>query len=229
MTTKPMEHTQHGDQPQAQQDEATRILVWDIPTRVFHWSLVLCFVIAYLTSESERWQIWHVTAGYTFGLLLLFRLIWGVVGTRYARFSNFVQSPKAVIAYMGSLLTRHPTHYIGHNPAGAWAIIAMLVLGLLTVLTGWASFNDYGDWIGKLHEGIVNGLLVVIAIHVGGVVASSFLHRENLVRAMVNGHKQGNAAEAIRYPQWIIGVLLILGVVVFLGALLTGRLPTLLP
>jgi hypothetical protein len=105
----------------------------------------------------------------------------------------------------------------------------MLGLGLLTVLTGWASFNDYGDWIGKLHEGIVNGLLVVIVIHVGGVVASSFLHRENLVRAMVNGHKQGNAAEAIRYPQWIIGVLLILGVVVFLGALLTGRLPTLLP
>lgn len=229
MMTESTSDLRQGTQTECQTHPPSRVLVWDIPTRIFHWSLVLCFVIAYLTSDSERWQLWHVSAGYTFGLLLLFRLIWGVVGTRYARFSNFVQSPKAIIAYMGSLLTRHPTHYIGHNPAGAWAIIAMLGLGLLTVLTGWASFNDYGDWIGKLHEGIVNGLLVVIVIHVGGVVASSFLHRENLVRAMVNGHKQGNAAEAIRYPQWIIGVLLILGVVVFLGALLTGRLPTLLP
>ena len=229
MMTESTDDLQHSTQSGCQSNPPSRVLVWDIPTRIFHWSLVLCFVIAYLTSESERWQLWHVSAGYTFGLLLLFRLIWGVVGTRYARFSNFVQSPKAVIAYMGSLLTRHPTHYIGHNPAGAWAIIAMLGLGLLTVLTGWASFNDYGDWIGKLHEAIVNGLLVVIAIHIGGVIASSFLHRENLLRAMINGHKQGNAAEGMRYPQRIVGTVLVVGMIAFLWALLTSRLPALLP
>ena len=207
----------------------SRILVWDIPTRLFHWSLVLCFIVAYLTSESERLQLWHVTAGYLFGALLLFRLVWGVLGTRYARFSNFVRRPGAVVAYLGSLLTRHPQHYVGHNPAGAWAILGMVGLGMLAVLTGWASFSDYGDWFGELHEGIVNALLLIIAVHVGGVMVSSLLHRENLVRSMVNGYKLGNASESIRYPQWIVGLLLLLGLGLFLWALLTSRLPLLLP
>lgn len=205
------------------------ILVWDVPTRIFHWLLVLCFVIAYLTSESERWQLWHVTAGYTFGLLLLFRLIWGLVGTRYARFTNFVRGQKQTMRYLGSLLTRQPQHCVGHNPAGGWAIVGMIGLGVLTALTGWASFNDYGDWFGELHEGVVNILILVIAIHIGGVVVSSLLHQENLVRAMVNGHKSGKAAEGIRYPQRIVGVLMVAGLGAFLWALLTGRLPMLLP
>ncbi|MGI9142719.1 MAG: cytochrome b/b6 domain-containing protein [Fluviibacter sp.] len=207
----------------------TRILVWDIPTRIFHWILVLCFVVAYLTSESERWQLWHVTAGYLFGVLLLFRLFWGVVGSRYARFSQFVRGPRQVLAYLSSLLTRNPEHFTGHNPAGALAIVGILGLGLLTVLTGWASFNDYGDWIGELHEGIVNVLLFIIGIHVGGVLISSVLHRENLVRAMINGHKRGAAVEAIRYPQWVVGVLLLAGLITFLWALLSGHLPWLMP
>jgi cytochrome b len=207
----------------------SRILVWDIPTRFFHWSLVLCFVVAYLTSESERWQLWHVTAGYLFGALLLFRMVWGLIGTRYARFGNFVRRPKAVRAYLAGLLTRHPEHYVGHNPAGGWAILGMLGLGMLTVLTGWASFSDFGDWFGELHEGIVNVLLLIIAIHVGGVMVSSLLHRENLVRSMVNGYKLGNASDGIRYPQWLIGALLIVGLGVFVWALLSSRLPLLLP
>ncbi len=207
----------------------SRILVWDIPTRLFHWSLVVCFVIAYLTSESERWQLWHVTAGYTFGALLVFRLVWGAIGSRYARFSNFVRGPKQTMRYLGSLLTRHPQHYVGHNPAGAWAIVGMIGLGLLVVFTGWASFNDYGDWFGELHEGIVNALIVVIGVHIGGVIVSSFLHHENLVRSMVNGYKQGKLIDAIRYPQWVVGALLVLGMGTFLWALLTSRLPALLP
>ena len=207
----------------------TRILVWDIPTRIFHWILVLCFVVAYLTSESERWQLWHVTAGYIFGAVLLFRMFWGVVGSRYARFSQFVRGPRHILAYLRSLLTRSPEHFTGHNPAGALAIVGILGLGLLTVLTGWASFNDYGDWIGELHEGIVNGLLLIIGIHIGGVLISSVLHRENLVRAMINGHKRGAAVEAIRYPQWVVGVLLLAGLITFLWALLSGQLPWLMP
>lgn len=206
-----------------------RILVWDIPTRIFHWLLVLCFTVAYLTSESERWQLWHVVAGYTFGALLLFRLLWGMVGSRYARFSQFVRGPSQVLTYLRSLLSRKPDHYTGHNPAGALAIVGILGLGLLTVLTGWASFNDYGDWIGELHEGIVNVLLLIIGIHIAGVLISSLLHRENLVRAMVNGYKRGAAVEAIRYPQWIAAVLLVVGLIAFLWALLSSQLPWLMP
>ncbi len=209
--------------------DRTPILVWDVPTRIFHWALVFCFMLAYVTSESERWQLWHVTAGYVFGFLLIFRIFWGLIGTRYAKFTHFVRGPKAVAAYLRTLLTRHPAHYVGHNPAGAWAIIGILILGLMTVLTGWASFNDYGDWIGELHEAIVNLLLLVIVVHVVGVVVSSFLHRENLVRAMVNGRKQGHPTDAIRYPQWIIGMLLITGMLFFIWGLLTGHMPWLLP
>ena len=214
---------------QSKQDVQTRILVWDVPTRIFHWGLVLCFVVAYLTSESERWQLWHVTAGYTFGVLLLFRLVWGVVGSRYARFTQFVRGPGQVFAYLRSLLTKNPEHYTGHNPAGAWAIVSILSLGLLTVLFGWASFNDYGDWLGALHEGVVNVLLLIIGIHIVGVLLSSVLHRENLVRAMVNGRKRGAAVEAIRYPQWIVGILLVSALLVFWWALLSGYLPGLMP
>lgn len=206
-----------------------RILVWDVPTRLFHWLLVLSFVVAYLTSESERLQLWHVGAGYVFGALLLFRLVWGLVGTRYARFGNFVCGPHAVIRYLRSLFSRRPAHYIGHNPAGAWAIVAMLGLGLLTVLTGWASFNDYGDWFGELHEGIVNVLLLIVGVHVAGVLLSSLLHRENLVRAMVNGYKQGAASDAIRYPQWIVGALLLAGLIALLWGLFSGHWPWLMP
>ena len=207
----------------------SRILVWDIPTRIFHWLLVLSFTVAYLTSESERWQLWHVVAGYTFGALLLFRLLWGMVGSRYARFSQFVRGPSQVLTYLRSLLSRKPDHYTGHNPAGALAIVGILGLGLLTVLTGWASFNDYGDWIGELHEGIVNALLLIIGIHIAGVLISSLLHRENLVRSMVNGYKQGASVEAIRYPQWIVAALLVAGLIAFLWGLLSGQLPWLVP
>lgn len=220
--------TEMTQQPQGVQAK-TRILVWDIPTRIFHWLLVLCFVIAYLSSESERWQLWHVTAGYAFGALLLFRMFWGVVGSRYARFSQFIRGPRQVLAYLRSLLTRSPEHFTGHNPAGALAILGILGLGLLTVLTGWASFNDYGDWFGELHEGIVNVLLIIIGIHIVGVLVSSALHRENLVRSMINGHKHGVSVEAIRYPQWIVGVLLLAGLLTFLWALLSGQLPWLMP
>lgn len=208
---------------------ASRILVWDLPTRLFHWLLVLCFVLAYLTSESERLQLWHITAGYSFGFLLVFRLLWGVIGSRYARFTQFVRGPRQVLGYLRSLFTKNPDHYTGHNPAGALAIVGILVFGLLTVITGWAAFNDYGDWFGELHEGIVNALLLIIGIHIAGVLVSSLLHRENLVRAMVNGHKQGAAVEAIRYPQRIVGLGLLVGLVVFLWALLSGHLPWLMP
>jgi succinate dehydrogenase hydrophobic anchor subunit len=105
----------------------------------------------------------------------------------------------------------------------------MLGLGLLTVLTGWASFNDYGDWFGELHEDFVNVLLLIIGVHVAGVLLSSLLHRENLVRAMVNGYKQGAASDAIRYPQWIVGVLLLAGLTALLWGLFSGHLPWLVP
>jgi hypothetical protein len=106
-----------------------RIRVWDLPLRVFHWLLALSFAGAFLASEGEGVRDLHVVLGYTVAVLVAFRLVWGVAGSRYARFRSFAFGPQAVRAYLASLLARRPLHYVGHNPAGGWAIYALLALG----------------------------------------------------------------------------------------------------
>jgi cytochrome b len=193
-----------------------RILVWDAPVRVFHWLMVLCFAGAYLTAESERWRLIHVTLGYTLGGLIAFRLLWGVAGTRYARFASFVRGPAAVWDYLRTLPGGTPTHYTGHNPAGAVAIVLLLGAGAIIVATGWASYNEVGgEWLSALHEGASNTMLGIVAIHVAGVVVSSRLHRENLVRSMVTGNKAGARINAIHSAFWWIALLLLAAVLGF--------------
>ena len=99
--------------------ERPRTLVWDAPVRVVHWLLVLSFGVAGLSAESERWQLVHITAGYTRAGLVAFRILWGLVGTQHARFGDFVRGPRSVAGYLKSLVSRHPEHHAGHNPAGA--------------------------------------------------------------------------------------------------------------
>jgi cytochrome b len=193
-----------------------KILVWDAPTRVFHWLLAASFAGAFLTAESERLRTLHVSFGYTVVALLAFRLLWGVVGTRYARFSSFTFGARRLLSYIKSVLAFSPQNYIGHNPAGSWAIYAIFALTLLTGATGYAAYNDIGgDWAGELHEGAANAFLAVVIVHIIGVVVSSLIHRENLARAMLSGYKSGPANAAIRYRHRIVAVALVLA----LGAL----------
>jgi cytochrome b len=192
---------------------STPVLVWDAPVRVFHWLLVLSFCGAYFTADSERWRLLHVTLGYTVGGLVAFRLVWGLVGTRYARFANFVRGPRAVGAYLRSLLNRQPMHHTGHNPAGALAIVALLLLSALTVGFGWATYADLGgEWLATLHEAAGNLMLAVAGFHLAGVVVSSGLHRENLVRAMFSGRKRGRPDEAIGRNFGVLAALLLAAV-----------------
>ena len=179
-------------------DGLRQVRVWDAPVRVFHWLLALCFAGAYITSESETWRLLHVTLGYTLGGLLAFRLVWGLVGTRYARFASFVRGPRAVLRYLRSLTAKRPEHYLGHNPAGAVAIVLLLTLGLVMVASGWAVYNDLGpQWLEDLHELAGNTMLAVVVVHLLGVLSASWLHHENLVRSMVTGFKAGTTREAI--------------------------------
>ncbi|WP_255406945.1 cytochrome b/b6 domain-containing protein [Ideonella sp. A 288] len=192
------------------------VLVWDAPVRLAHWLMVASFAGAYLTAESERWRLLHVTLGYTLAALVVFRLVWGLVGTRHARFASFVRGPRAVMAYLRSLLSRHPEHHVGHNPAGALAIIALLATALLITATGYATYNELGgEWLEELHEGAANAMLALVAVHIGGVVVSSWLHRENLVRSMVTGRKDASPDEGIRSAWRSLAAIMLVAVLGF--------------
>lgn len=193
-----------------------KILVWDFPTRAFHWLLALSFAGAFLTADSERYRDVHVTLGYTMLGLVAFRLVWGLIGTRYARFRSFAFGPRSVLTYLKSLLTRSPQHYLGHNPAGSWAIYALLALIVLAGASGWATYEDLGGhWMEEVHEAFSNLLLAFVAVHIAGVAVSSLVHGENLVRSMVTGYKSGEPAAGARYRHRAIGAALVAAVAVF--------------
>lgn len=187
-----------------------KILVWDLPVRVGHWLLVAAFGLAWVTSESESWRLVHVLAGGTVVGVILFRLLWGFIGTRHARFGGFVRGPSAAFAYLKELARGRAPHTTGHNPAGGWAILLLLTLGLATGGTGWLVYNDLGGHgLEELHEGLANAMLFVAGVHVAGVIVGSLAHRENLVRAMLTGKKRGTPEEAIGSARaWAVPLLL---------------------
>ena len=115
-------------------EQNDEIKVWDILVRIFHWSLVIAFFIAYFTGEEEN--IWHIYAGYTVLGLISFRVIWGFIGTKYARFSNFIYSPSTALQYLKGLIMKHPKHYLGHNPAGGWMVILLLTSLFVVTVSG---------------------------------------------------------------------------------------------
>jgi cytochrome b len=167
------------------------VKVWDPFVRIFHWSLVACFVIAYATGdEIERV---HVAAGYTIAGLLAIRIVWGFVGPQHARFSNFVRPPREVLAYVPDVVTLRAPRYIGHNPAGGAMIVALLVALAGTCATGYMMTTD-AYWGSKLiehvHEFMANLTVGLIVAHVIGVLIASFEHRENLVASMISGRKR---------------------------------------
>jgi cytochrome b len=193
-----------------------KIRIWDAPVRVFHWLLVLSFVGAYLTAESEVWRLVHVTLGYTLGGLLAFRLVWGVIGTRYARFSSFVRGPGAVIRYLKSIRAKQAEHHLGHNPAGAVAIVLLMLLGLGITATGYVTYNDLGPgWVGELHDLLANAMVLVIIGHLVGVVTASLQHKENLVRSMVTGFKTGAPDQGIGRTWTVVAVAIVIAVLGF--------------
>ena len=199
----------------------SEIRIWDIFIRLFHWGLVLTFSIAYISGEED--SAIHIYSGYAVLGLISFRVIWGLVGTKYARFTNFIYRKSAVIKYLKSLLTGKPEHYAGHNPAAGWMVIAMLVSLFLTTLSGlqlyavedglgpfannlpeiefinsaYADSNEdsqqgglWSEFWEFIHETSANFTLLLVLFHISGVLLSSLLHRENLIKSMITGNKK---------------------------------------
>jgi cytochrome b len=204
------------------------VLVWDAPIRIFHWLLVVSFAGAWLTSESEAQQMIHYAFGYSACTLVLFRIIWGIVGTRYARFSQFIKGPAETIRHIKSLMTGSEHSSLGHNPAGAIAMISLMILILLIGLTGYWSVKEFlGDFMSEAHETISNITLVIVAIHVGAAIIMSFLQKENLVKSMVSGKKEGTSDQAIRYPMYLVGAGLAIAWAYSFYLIVMGSLPAL--
>lgn len=164
------------------------VRVWDPLVRVFHWGLVATVAVAWLSGDD--WETLHVIAGYGVAGLVAFRLVWGVIGGRHARFAGFVRGPATVLAYLRDMAAGRERRYLGHNPAGAVMVLALLAVLGLTAYTGWLVERDAGEFVEDLHEVLANGLLLLIVLHVGGVIVTSLRHHENLVRSMITGDKR---------------------------------------
>ena len=167
------------------------IRVWDPFVRLFHWSLVGLFAFAFLT--GDEWDKAHEAAGYTIAGLIAARVLWGFVGPRHARFSDFIHSPSAILAFLRDSLSLKARRHIGHNPAGGAMVIALLIAISVICASGYMMGLDafWGEeWVEELHEGAVNVTLGLIALHIIGVIVASIEHKENLARAMVTGWKR---------------------------------------
>ncbi|MDL2338780.1 MAG: cytochrome b/b6 domain-containing protein [Pseudomonadota bacterium] len=171
--------------------QADRIKVWDPLVRVFHWTVVVCVAAAWLSADDFR-SI-HEWLGYTVAALVVLRVVWGCVGSRHARFSQFVRGAASVATYGRSVVKGTAPRYLGHNPLGGWMVLALMATLLSLGLTGWMMTLDtfFGDeWLETLHELLADGLLLLIVVHVSGVLVTGWMHGENLVRAMLTGEKR---------------------------------------
>jgi cytochrome b len=185
---------------------ANTIKVWDPIVRIGHWTLVISFFTAYFT-EDDLLTV-HVWAGYVIGAVVCFRLVWGFVGSRHARFTNFVRTPAAAFEYVRGLLRRQSKRYIGHNPAGGIMILLLLAFLIGTVISGivlygmedgagplaaWVSaYADSEELWEEIHEVFANLTLLLVVMHVAGMLLSGFVHKENLVKAMLTGRKKAD-------------------------------------
>jgi len=185
--------------------------VWDVPTRLAHWAIVLLFGVSWLTAE-QGWITWHRLSGSSMLCVVLFRLFWGVWGSDTARFAQFVRGPRKVGAYVGRLLRgKKGPAGLGHNPLGAWSVVAMLGLLLLQAGLGLFAVDEYGieggplaqhlsfegaRQVAAIHEAVFDLLLVVVALHACAVVAHLVIGGDNLVGPMITGRRRAGPGPA---------------------------------
>jgi cytochrome b len=182
--------------------EPAQVYVWDPFVRLFHWTLVVAFTVAYLTEDD--WLTVHVWAGYLVGGLVVARIVWGFVGPEHVRFADFLYSPADTLRYVRDLVLFRAERHLGHSPGGGAMVVLLLVFLAATVVTGLMVYGgeqqagplagmftkEFGESFEEVHEVIANITLALIIAHVAAVVLASFVHHENLVRSMVTGYKR---------------------------------------
>lgn len=198
-----MNHTA-GERPGPPKAPGRSIRVWDLPTRLFHWLLVLLVIASFITGKvGGTWMQYHKWSGYTIFALLGFRLVWGFIGGNHARFRAFVRGPAAVLHYSRTLLRREAPKHLGHNPLGGWSVIAMLTVLLVQTITGLFANDDIftegplypwvskatSDWLTRVHKLNQLIILVLVGVHIMAVIFYLIAKHENLILPMFTGRK----------------------------------------
>lgn len=209
------------------------VRIWDLPTRLFHWLLVLAIGFSWITASiGGNWMVWHERSGIFILSLLLFRIVWGVIGSDTARFSQFVKSPRAAWQHWRELRMQQGTAFhLGHNPLGAWMVLALLLVLLAQGVTGLFTTDDImtegplmglvtaktADLLTSVHHTVFDGVLLLVVLHVAAILFYRWRKRTNLLKAMVVGSadwdlQQPVPKQSVRFqPAW-------LGLLVFLGS-----------
>ncbi len=195
--------------PTTHETASPRVLVWDMPIRIFHWLLATSFLVAWVlavtTDDESRAFAVHGLLGLFIGALVVFRLVWGLIGTRHARFSGFANSPAALVAYLKGILFGPTREYVGHNPASSYVTWAMLILLVGLIWTG-IQMGSGNESVEELHEILAHSMLALVGIHVLGVILHTVRHRDPITLGMIDGRKRGPSTAAIRSARPISGL-----------------------
>lgn len=203
------------------------VLIWDLPTRLFHWLLVVAVAGAYITGDTGgNWLVWHGRLGLLIVGLITFRIVWGFVGSTYARFSTFVRGPATIKAYLSG-----QWHGLGHNPLGALSVLGLLALVGLQVSSGLFASNDdtgyagpfyalisnhFGSLATSLHHQAFDILVILIGLHIAAIMYYGHVKKDKLLKPMITGHKQvgsGHSAEGGGLVPFVIALVIACSVV----------------
>ncbi len=202
------------------------VKVWDLGVRLFHWSLALLIIANLLLGGDEAGLYTvHVYLGYIAGLLVVFRVVWGFIGSRHARFGDFLVGPGKALRYGGELARGEVKPHVGHTPLGGYMILALLLIVLVQVATGILAAERL-RWAREVHEILVSVFWVLIGLHLAGVLLHSWRAKDNIVRPMITGRKSLTPHQAAREPQ-VRGarpILITAVVVLLIGALLAWQI-----
>jgi cytochrome b len=199
------------------------VLVWDFPTRIFHGSLIALVIVSFVTGKiGGLWMQYHKWSGYTILGLVVFRLAWGFVGGRYARFSAFVRGPGGVLRYARAMWRRDAPRYLGHNPLGGWSVLAMLTALLVQAVTGLFANDDIfttgplypwiskatSDWLTHIHRLNQNIILLLVSVHVLAILFYLIVKHDNLIKPMITGRKRWHGEGQASTDHWGIAAIL---------------------
>jgi cytochrome b len=215
-----------GELSQPQDHNPVRgVLVWDLPTRLFHWLLAALILLLYLSGEFDLLDMrWHFWCGYATLALILFRVLWGFFGSQTSRFAEFIRAPGAVAQYARALFSTNPQHSIGHNPLGGWSVLALLTCVLIQSVTGLFSSDEIDNdgplvtfvsghtvkLMTRLHHSIQNVLLALIGLHVAAVLFYLLARKDNLITPMFSGRKQLAGPATLKFASVSLAIVLLI-------------------